>query len=90
MKVELNRPKVRRPVKINLGDILSHDKDFYLVCELDGKYNAKNFNGITGLLGLHNSIHELNAELNNRLVRGYEIEVYTQDEYQLILMEVTQ
>lgn len=52
--------------KLELGDVIEwysylwDDYSYYLVMELEGKYVAKSFDGKGNLLGIYDSLQELN------------------------------
>jgi hypothetical protein len=93
MKVEA--PEVKRQVRvINLGDVIAwpEQNDSYIVMKVYDSngatvFQCRNFNGLNGLNGFHNSLELLATNLKQRLDNGTYIH-YPASKYKLVLQEV--
>lgn len=80
--------ETNRQPKLELGDIIYFDDEFYLVMDADGAYLAKRFDGFQGLCGGHATLKELNQEFTSRLNNVlHGAVVYKSKDYELHLVK---
>ena len=74
--------------KLELGDIIYFDDEFYLVMSVGSEYLAKRFDGVQGLCGSHSSLLALNQEFTSRLNNVlHGAVVYKSKDYELHLVK---
>lgn len=74
--------------KLELGDIIYYDDDFFLVMSVGGSYLAIRFDGYQDLCGSHSTLKELNQTFASHLKGAlHGAVVYKSKDYELHLVK---